>query len=156
MRTWNYSRLGSLEEQVLVSGTGHQINPSDGRRASAKRTQFTAQIGVALAIAALAVVSVSLPISSNSPEVSLSASSGSIASNVRSRPPIELLFGGRFDAEWTEDLEKRLLDSAAQKAFLSPDEDRQNLIHTAQQESLSNDVPRLTSEAVIQLTRRRG
>jgi hypothetical protein len=158
MRTWNFNSLNFLEEQVLVSGTGLRLDPIRRRPVATRRTQFTsAQLGFALAIAALSTVSVNVSLASSLSEVRLSTSASSISSNVRkSRPPLDLLFGGRFDSEWTEELEHRLLSSAAEKAFANHDEDKQNLVHTAQQESLSNDVPRLTKEAVLGLTPRRG
>ena len=159
MRTWNFNSLDSLEEQVLVTGTAGQHKVEAGKHAGNRRNRsmVSSPLQMVLSVAALAAVTMSLSLSSNSSRVRLSAPTSTIAANVRTeRPPLDLLFGGRFTSDWTQELEKQLLNSAAEKAFGTPDEDRQNLIHTAQQESLSDDVPRLKADAVLRISGRRG
>jgi hypothetical protein len=60
------------------------------------------------------------------------------------RPPMDLLFGNRFDNDWTEEYEQELLHEAVQKSSVVGGRDRLNLIQTSQQESVSEDVPRLS------------
>jgi hypothetical protein len=163
MRLWNFSNFEQFEEQVLV-GHDSSTQPS---KASPKRKKgasrgpkiYSGNSSLKLAMAFATALAISIPVSaygnSRTTQVSVSEIT-SPAINVAAHPPLEVLFGGRFQDEWTRDHEDKLLALAVDKASASPDSDRANFIHTAQQESIDGDVPRLQVNDLPKANRRKG
>jgi len=109
-------------------------------------------------VAAFAAISYSVIACGTAKFLTLPQSATTAVCNVdTNRPPLEALFGGRFNDEWTQAREDQLLSEAVKKSASSVgDQDFFNLVHTAQQESISEDIPRLTEKEIRKVTRRKA
>jgi hypothetical protein len=161
MRLWNFSNFEQFEEQVLVSGDSTQsskVSPRKQKSVTNGPILYSSDSSLKLGMA-VAVLALSIPIYTCGNSNFTTMSVPEITSptiDVATRPPLEVLFGGRFQGEWTREREDRLLALAVDKSSPSPERDRANFIHTAQQESLEDDVPRLQMNDLSKSIRRKG
>jgi len=75
------------------------------------------------------------------------------------RPPLDGMFAGRFDSEWTPAIEAALVSTVVENRLLrhreTEKEDIAAFIFSNQQESILLQGPHLGLEAVKQITRKR-
>jgi hypothetical protein len=118
---------------------------------------MNSSVRVAVQIAALTAISYSVAVSGTSTEIKIAQPlTQSAGANVQAdRPPLETVFRDRFNNEWTQAQEDELLAMALKKGA-SPERDLFNLVHTAQHESVSDELPRLTEGDVLKLPRRKA
>ena len=135
MSLWNLSSLDELETPVL-SASG----ASASRQRSVSRSQYrTSSIKTVIQVAAFAAISYSVMVSGNADILTISQPTNQTACNVdTARPPLEALFGGRFDDRWTRAREEELLAKAVKKSASSTNkQDFFNFVHTSQHETVS-------------------
>ncbi len=154
MRSWNLSSLEDLEPSVL---TAQPASTSVRGRAARPVLRRSSSVRVVMSVAALAAISYSVAVTGTSTTISIRQSDVQLLSNVDAdRPPLDVIFGGRFTSDWTRTREDELLNEAVRRSAGPRDQDLLNLIHATQQESLSDDVPRLSDDDVAKLIRRKA
>ena len=162
MRLWNFSNFEQFEEQVLVGDNNARpsaVPPKKKRRTPQGQRVYSSNSSLKLAIAFAAALAISIPVLTYGNTNVTQVPVGEITSpsiNIATRPPLEVLFGGRFQGAWTREKEDRLLALAGDRASADSDTDRANFIHTAQQESLEDDVPRIQMNELPKIVRRKG
>jgi hypothetical protein len=72
------------------------------------------------------------------------------------RPPLQGVFGNRFNSDWTNDVENSLLNEIVERRLASgPLPDRTGLfIYSNQQEDITLESPRLTLDSISKIARR--
>jgi hypothetical protein len=72
------------------------------------------------------------------------------------RPPLQGVFGNRFNSDWTKDVENSLLNEIVERRLASgPLPDRTGLfIYSNQQEDITLESPRLTLDSISKIARR--
>jgi hypothetical protein len=151
MRLWNLSSFEKFSTTVVASQT--PAIPPKG----SPGVHMSAPLNIAMRVAALAMVSYSVVIVSGSSRaltIPHPAALEVIGNVDVDRPPMESLFAGRFNDAWTQSVEDQLLSEAVKKPSV-PDRDFLNLAHTAQHETISEDVPRLSEGDILKITRRK-
>ena len=153
MRLWNLSSFEILETPVM---TAQPASLSLERRPGSPRFSRTSSVGVVIRVAALTALSYTVAVAGSASVLTIRQSEVQTVSNIdEHRPPLDVLFGNRFDNAWTRGREDELLNEAAKKSSGARDRDFLNLVHSIQQESLSEDVPRLADEEISKLIRRK-
>ena len=155
MRLWNLSNFDELEQPVLVAQPPTAALGTPLRRSRGPST--ASSLRFAVRVAALTAISCTIMATGSSPILVVPQSAAQVASNVNeSRPPLDVIFGGRFAGDWTRAKEDALLARAAEKIARPSEQDLLNLIQSSQQESLSDDVPRLSDDEVLRIIRRKA
>jgi hypothetical protein len=157
MRLWNLSDLSDLSEVVVDESPAAMLGRKRRLGSPASRVErFKVLAGVATAAISLTLGMATV----NNSTVRLPNWSAAIARTAPSfKPPLEGMFVGRFNSEWTEANEQSLLsqieenrltkktrDSAADVAYF---------VFSNQQESISLETPRLSLDTIQQLVRKR-
>lgn len=157
MRLWNLSEFPELGSSVLLPYG--DVAPRAKSRAHHPKHKLS-RFKVALTVTALtASFSVGV-IQANSSTVSLPPSIVSLAQSVAEpSPPLDGFFGGRFNAEWKEDLETELLmrvESGRLQGTSSPLMDQTiDVVFSNQFEDLSEVPNRLSREQIAALAKSR-
>ena len=154
MPRWNLSSFDEFETPVL---SVHRATAPQ-KRSVASGSHRSSSVKTVMLVAAVATISYSVAVCGNAKVLTVSHPAVHTAGNVdASRPPLEALFGGRFNDQWTREKEVGLLAEGVKKSASSTDEQAFfNFIHTAQHETLSKDAPRLTENEIRKLTRRKA
>ena len=152
MPRWNLSKFDDLETPVvskLDSAPAAMRSATSGQRR-------TSPLKTVIQIAAMAAVSYSVAVAGSSQVLTIPHEAVRAVSNVdATRPPLEAVFGGRFNDQWTKEKEDALLTEAVKKSAASTeDESFRNFIHTAQHETLDKNAPRLSAEEIKRLRRK--
>jgi hypothetical protein len=157
MRLWNLSEPGDLNQTVVEEFSATTLGHRQAlRRPASKLESFKVLAGVA-------TVGISLSFGTamvNHSTVRLPNWSAAIVRTATNfRPPLERMFLGRFNTEWTEAseeslvnqiVENRLTRNAANSAANIP-----LFIYSNQQESIGLEKPRLSLAAIHQIVRKR-
>jgi hypothetical protein len=152
MRLWNLSCFENLDTPVLTA----QPASTSPRKVNERKIRVGSPIKLAIQVVALTAACYSVAVCGSSTVLTVPEVAGAeIACNVDvDRPPLEAIFAGRFTDNWTHEGEDRLLSEAVKKPA-APDRDFLNLAHTAQNETVSENAPRLSEEEILRLTRRK-
>lgn len=140
MKTWNLSNFDEFTPKVWApKDPSVTAVPQRTRRRPLDRSRSTV-VGAAIAsvviVAAMAVATVRVDVSGSDDTLRLSAAPTS--TNVQEdRPPLALLFGGKFANKWDAVKESEMLARAAAAVAASSDHQNEaNLIHSVLREKL--------------------
>jgi len=151
---WNLSNITDLQPKVTETAGAQS-------RKAARGGKRTAQFRVGM-VAALVATTISLgTVAGTSNQLNIPAHQSAVnrAYGAESEPPLSHLFGGEFDNVWTDELEEGLLAEIAAKypaASASNSQDFVDALYSNQQESLSEDIPRLSRDQIRSVTKRRS
>jgi hypothetical protein len=157
MRIWNLSELSDLNQTVVDDSPAVTL----GRKYGLKKPALDLKPFKVLAGVASVAVSLSFGIATvNSSTVRLPNWSAAVVRTAPNlKPPLENMFIGRFDSEWTEANEHSLVNQIAENRLarkaLDPPADLALFIFSNQQEDVSLESPRLSLTAIQQLVRKR-
>src|SRR5207248_5960816 len=102
MRLWNLSSFDQLQESVLVPLAAHQPRG----KTSTPGLHRSSSVRVVMRVAALTAVSFTVAARGTSSKITIPRSDIEPVCNVdENRPPLDVLFGGRFDTQWTRSRE---------------------------------------------------
>lgn len=150
--TWNLTDFSELEESVLTA----YATPLKRRGKKGLPTAFFAVITTVAAITAAAI-----PLSAHANATTFEVPQSVMAvahSGAEQSPPLESLFAGRFNADWSEFKERTLLTSLERaEAFTKAELEEQTVdsIYFNQQEDVSSKAGRISREEIRRIVRQR-
>jgi hypothetical protein len=157
MHLWNLNDPSDLNQVVVDEFPAAMLRRRQGFLSPASRVEcFKVLAGVATV-----AVSLSFGIATvNNFTVRLPNWSAAIARTAPSfKPPLDGMFVGRFNSEWTEANEQSLVNQIAEKRLAKRTGDSAadvaHFIFSNQQESISLESPRLSLSAIQLLVRKR-
>mgnify|MGYP000014156866 CR=1 FL=1 len=156
MIIWNLPEISELEEIVAVT----YDNPQRQSRSPARETSKAMRVKILSVIVPLVSYFTIGVVQVNSQEITLPQSATAVAQSIpEEKPPLDELFQGRFDNDWTPEQENKLLASMEQGRQAQSKEalveQTIDTIYWNQQEGLSLELPRLDRANIAKLVRQR-
>jgi hypothetical protein len=143
---WNLSSFEDLQPTVT-----QEYSPSGRRPREGRPITISFRVGFAVALVTATISVGNVVGSSRVLTVPTEAVTKPAANAERQRPPLSSFFDGQFDQDWTPSVEEDLLSKVAVNCLhgkIAPEQDPAEAIYSNQQESLLNDVPRLSKEQI--------
>ena len=146
---WNLTEFSELEERVLSPYEISKVKRSQYEIVSATKKL----VGIAVTATAITMSLGITGIELNDQSFRSPISSVYVAqSGIEQRPPLEEMFAGRFDGEWSTELENMLLETVeSNRKELTTAELREQAVDSIfynQQEGVSGEEERLSREEV--------
>jgi len=156
MRLWNLSDLSDLNQVVVEEFPVTRLGRKQGwPRPGSKLESFRILVGVASVAISLSFGSAIV----NYSTVRLPNWTAAVTRTAPNfKPPLDSMFAGRFNSEWTEASEKFLVSQIAENRLLgntaNPAADIAPFVCSNQQESISVESPRLSLNAIQRIVRK--
>ena len=153
MTVWNLTDSSEFEDRVTIP-----FEAAPRTRTTRRSTHISVRRMVLVAAAATVITLGAGYVNSTTFSVPLSVINVAESGSLSEKPPLEALFAGQFDENWTKAVEEQLLATLVSKGSPTKNDFLKQTVETIffnQNEDVSSGVPGLTKMEILKIIKER-